>query len=149
MSHRAGGKSVEAGLAAFVAGMLFVLFAPPVGAQVDVKTAAYRLRVDFAGGDWAMDTPKGKPLTGGAPLFMLDFDDGTTISPKEMQVRVEPGEPARAFYSHPRADFSLTVKAEPDRVVFGGEVACKEGVLTRVAIPKRFDLLAAPRTRFL
>ncbi|MCX7013524.1 MAG: hypothetical protein NTW86_13375 [Candidatus Sumerlaeota bacterium] len=134
---------------AILAGLCLAFHARSGGAQMDVNAGAYRLRVDFSAGEWQVDNPAGGRLVGGAPLFMLDFADGTTISPKEMQVRVEPGEPPHATYAHPRAELALRVKAEPDRVVFEGEVACKEGVMTRVAIPKRFDLLAQPRTRFL
>ena len=114
-----------------------------------VRRDSYLLKADLAAGRIEITTTDGAPLLGFGRLFSIDFHDGTTVWPGDMKSTVRGEDSLSATYTHQRANLSFSIVPERDRVVFKGWVECKQGVITRVALPKSFRLERRPRTRFL
>ncbi len=109
----------------------------------------YSLRADLPAGALEIVDPGGQPLVTVSPLAGIAFTDGQRLNSSDMTARVETTDPLRVKLTHPRAELTVTVVTESDRVEFRGDITCKNGVVMHVAIPHTFFLEGRPRTRFL
>ncbi len=117
-------------------------------AALEAVMDSYRLTIHESSGAWAIANADGERLAGGESLCAVEFGPGERLEPQDWTARAGADGVWRFAGTAGGAELALEIAPQADRVIFSGEIVCREGVATRIALPGRIDLDGAARERF-